>query len=360
MWRANCRSLFRTLRTSAAPFRYSAKRGGDGRSLSRLYPSFTSPLRTRSQPFPPSFFSYPTFTSRLIAPAARRSLSSSSSSSGVDDDDATTEMVKQLWTETFVSRGEEGKKEWEGMSEEEQRAWFERAIIHCVEGDGVQARSLSPFASFLPHLSRVEVLAEMKKGRLPDGMSLTPSLIRHLPYFIQSSGEGERREVLTAVVALAEELEEGRVGDVSAREESDRMSPAERWCMLIYAMAEVGDGEMALHTLDTVRRLHSAQPEKKLLFAQSFTATASALGEEGRVEEAVGLIEVAKTAGIDLDETFFSSIAIDAVGEEKGELLTTIISEMSTRGMRLPDAVGAVVKEYLRYTGKEELAATLK
>lgn len=37
------------------------------------------------------------------------------------------DMVKKIWMETFAKRGEEGKREWEGMSEEEQ---VSRTLVH--------------------------------------------------------------------------------------------------------------------------------------------------------------------------------------------------------------------------------------
>lgn len=121
---------------------------------------------------------------------------------------------------------------------------------------------MSPFDSFLPESSLSEVLESVEQGYVPNSLSFSPSLIQHLPWFISQAAE-DRREIVSRVLSLAEKLETGRVGCPESNERGS-LAPSERWCMLLYALADLPDGEEAERALRTVMTLNEKYPEKRV------------------------------------------------------------------------------------------------
>lgn len=51
------------------------------------------------------------------------------------------------------------------------------------------------------------------------------------------------------------------------------------------------------------------------------------------IDKAIGLMEMADAKNIPLDEIFFSSVAMDAVGNDDEKSLSTIVQETAKRGI---------------------------
>jgi len=209
-------------------------------------------------------------------------------------EETAVDQVKRLFEKRFA--GQMGQDEWGAMSEDEQRAWFEEQLA-AIEHDSDRTPGL------------IDVDAEWTA--ISSGT--------HAP----TEAGGYRALVEAAVAAEKPDLALQFATHLLASN-LGADTPIDAWNVMLYLMP----GDQALQLLEILAAGHSANPD-----THSFTAVISTLGDEGRIEQAIQLMERMKHAGHAPNGMTYNSLILDACHYGQLEEAVATLSSMEADGM---------------------------
>jgi len=220
-------------------------------------------------------------------------------------EDTAIDQVKKLWQEKFA--GSMGRDQWEAMSEDEQRDWFEGQLA-LIQNDSERTPGL------------IDVQAEWQA--ISSGTH-APTEAAGYRALVEAAVAAERPDL---ALDFAIHLMQSNLG---------ASTPIDTWNVMLYIMP----GEEARRLLDVLALSPAVQPD-----VHSFTAVISTLGDEGRIDQAIQLLADMKAAGHTPNGMTYNGVILDACYEGRLDEAIETLAAMEADGMNpLIETLQAIV-----------------